>query len=59
MFGPMGPRLNKDGLSYVRSDYTEQDGTQPSQSGREKVATRLLQFLKADPTSQSWFTAQH
>jgi hypothetical protein len=51
-----GTRANKDGLSYVRSDYTEQDGTHPSPSGREKVASRLLQFLKTDPTAQLWFT---
>jgi hypothetical protein len=41
-----GTKAYKDGLSYVRSDYTEQDGTHPSASGREKVAARLLQFLK-------------
>jgi hypothetical protein len=53
-----GTKANKDGLSYVRSDYGEQDGTHPAPSGREKVATRLLQFLKTDPTAQGWFTAQ-
>ena len=51
-----GTKANKDGLSYVRSDYTEQDGTHPSPSGREKVAERLLQFLKTDPTAHPWFT---
>jgi len=51
-----GIRANKDGLSYVRADYTEQDGTHPSASGREKVAASLLDFLKTEPTAQSWFT---
>ena len=51
-----GTRANQDGLSYVRSDYTEQDGTHPSASGRQKVAVRLMQFLKTDPTAKSWFT---
>jgi hypothetical protein len=51
-----GTRANQDGLSYVRSDYVEQDGTHPSASGREKVAVRLMQFLKTDPTAKSWFT---
>jgi hypothetical protein len=51
-----GIKANKDGLSYVRADY-EQDGTHPSPSGREKVAARLLQFLKSDPTSQPWIKA--
>jgi hypothetical protein len=52
-----GIRANKDGLSYVRADYSDQDGTHPSPSGREKVAARLLQFLKTDPTARPWFTA--
>ena len=52
-----GIKANKDGLSYVREDYTEQDGTHPSPSGRAKVAARLLQFLKTDPASASWFPA--
>jgi hypothetical protein len=53
-----GMKANKDGLSYLRSDYTEQDGTHPSPTGRQKVAERLLHFLKADPAAQPWFTPQ-
>jgi hypothetical protein len=53
-----GVTPNKDGLSYVRSDYGEQDGTHPSDSGKMKVATRLLAFLKTDATSKSWFLAK-
>ena len=50
-----GVKANQDGLSYTRVDYVEQDGTHPSPSGRMKVATRLLEFLKTDPTSKMWF----
>src|SRR6266700_7347232 len=50
-----GTRPNQDGLSYVRADYVDSDGTHPSDSGRLKVAQRLLQFLKTDPTARPWF----
>jgi hypothetical protein len=50
-----GVKANQDGLSYRREDYTEQDGTHPSPSGRMKVAERLLQFLKTDATAKLWF----
>jgi hypothetical protein len=53
-----GIKPNRDGLSYVRADYSDQDGTHPSPSGRLKVATRLMHFLKTDPTARSWFTAE-
>jgi len=49
-----GTKANSDGLSYIAADYTE-DGTHPSVSGREKVALRLLQFLKTESTAQPWF----
>jgi hypothetical protein len=48
-----GVKANKNGLSYVREDHTDQDGTHPSPSGRAKVAARLLEFLKTDSTSAS------
>lgn len=50
-----GVKPSKSGLSYVRADYVETDGTHPSPSGRMKVATRLMEFLKTDPTSRGWF----
>jgi hypothetical protein len=50
-----GVKPNADGLSYVRSDYVDQDGTHPSNSGRMKVANHLMQFLKTEPTSKGWF----
>jgi len=54
-----GIKANRDGLSYAGEDYGEQDGTHPSPSGRMKVATRLLQFLKTDPTAKQWFLGSH
>jgi hypothetical protein len=33
------------------------DGTHPSMLGREKVARLLMNFLKQDPTSRSWFSS--
>jgi hypothetical protein len=53
-----GVKGNKSGLSYVREDYTEQDGTHPTPSGQAKVAARLLEFLKTDDTSKGWFMAR-
>lgn len=48
----MVPRA--DGLTWARSDFVS-DGTHPAASGRQKVGTMLLDFLKATPTAQSWF----
>ena len=46
-----------DGLVWKVEDFVEKDRTHPSvQSGREKVARLLLNFLKDDPTSKPWFT---
>jgi len=44
-----------DGLVWRREDLTIDDGTHPSGKGRERVARLLLEFLKSDPTSRSWF----
>jgi len=57
-----GPYLWADGthprkvdkLSYGREDFAS-DGTHPSQSGKEKVAGLLLDFLKNDALAKSWF----
>ncbi|HSH95997.1 MAG TPA: hypothetical protein VK968_17760 [Roseimicrobium sp.] len=53
----MTPR-KADGLVYTREDLSSQDGTHPSESGRTKVANLLLNFLKSDSTSKTWFTVQ-
>jgi hypothetical protein len=51
-----GTRPRKsDQLSYLREDLAN-DGTHPSQSGRDKVAQQLLSFLKTDPLAKPWFT---
>jgi hypothetical protein len=44
-----------DGLIWNRADFAN-DGTHPSQSGREKVARLLLDFCKTDPLAKPWFT---
>jgi len=57
-----GPYLWADGVTpragdqlvWKREDLRE-DGTHPSQSGREKVAHMLLDFFKTDPTAHGWF----
>jgi hypothetical protein len=45
----------EDDLVWLKDDVIETDRTHPSPSGREKVAKLLLDFLKKDPTSRSWF----
>jgi hypothetical protein len=53
-----GVKLSKSGLSYVKEDYSDQDGTHPSPSGQAKVAARLLAFMKTDATTKGWFLAK-
>jgi lysophospholipase L1-like esterase len=45
-----------DGLEWLCGDF-QSDGIHPSTSGRNKVATMLLSFLKADTTATPWFRA--
>ncbi len=42
-----------DGFFYQQEDFGG-DGTHPSNAGQQKVAERLLKFLKSDPTAK-WF----
>jgi len=57
-----GPYLWSDGekgrqagdLAYQRSDFRD-DGTHPSDSGRQKVAEQLVKFFSSDPTSKDWY----
>ena len=44
-----------DGLKWLREDCGN-DGTHPSQSGREKVAHLLLDFFTKDANAKPWFT---
>ena len=43
-----------DGLEYPCQDFAE-DGMHPSPSGRQKVATQLLNFFNTDTTAQVWY----
>jgi hypothetical protein len=43
-----------DGLVWNRDDFVG-DGVHPSDSGRQKVADLLLNFLTTDPLAKSWF----
>jgi len=43
-----------DKLIWERKDLAN-DGTHPSQRGREKVADMLLTFFKTDPQAKTWF----
>lgn len=52
-----GVTPRKDGLVWTREDLAN-DGTHPSNSGREKVARQLLQFFRTDPLARPWFVAQ-
>ncbi|HEV8113884.1 MAG TPA: hypothetical protein VGR31_14000 [Planctomycetota bacterium] len=46
-----------DGLTWACADF-QPDGTHPSDSGREKVAQALLQFVRTEPTAASWYVAR-
>jgi len=39
----------------LRNDFAG-DGVHPSESGRQKVAELLLEFLATDPLVNPWFT---
>ncbi len=58
-----GPYLWADGttpraadqLRYTRADLAD-DGTHPSEAGRDKVAQLMLRFFQTDPLAKPWFT---
>jgi hypothetical protein len=52
----LSPRRS-DGLVWKREDFRD-DGTHPSDSGRDKVAKMLLAFLKTNSAARSWFLAK-
>jgi hypothetical protein len=46
-----------DDLVWKRTDFAS-DGVHPSQSGREKVARMLLDFVCTDPQAKPWFSTK-
>jgi hypothetical protein len=44
-----------DGLTWTCDDFSQQDGTHPALTGRDKVANMLLDFFTTDPTAVPWF----
>jgi hypothetical protein len=44
-----------DGFLWEQKDFRDNDGTHPSDSGRQKVAELLLKFFKADAGAKKWF----
>jgi hypothetical protein len=47
-----------DGLKWLPEDLGP-DGTHPSDSGRQKVASLLLDFFTSDPIAKAWFSKQN
>jgi hypothetical protein len=52
-----GAAGRSDGLVWTCED-VEEDGTQPSKSGVQKVVSLLTAFFKTDPTAKRWFVAR-
>jgi hypothetical protein len=50
-----GVKGRKDGLKWLRSDFSN-DGVHPNrETGGRKVADQLLEFFKNSPHARSWF----
>lgn len=52
-----GATPRADGLLWACEDVRPDDGTHPSDSGQQKVAQLLLDFLESDSSARSWFAA--
>ncbi len=50
-----GTKARGDGLTWSCGDVRSSDGTHPSDSGAQKVADALLDFIRTDATARSWF----
>src|SRR5262249_1988057 len=44
-----------DGMVWLLDDLVDRDRTHPSDSGREKVANLLLDFVHKNPLASSWY----
>jgi lysophospholipase L1-like esterase len=44
----------RDGLTWACNEL-QSDGTHPSNSGRQKVAGRLYEFVRTEPTAREWY----
>ncbi len=53
-----GTKGRSDGLKYAVTDLRSDDGTHPSATGMQIVATQLLDFFSSDPTTRPWFMAR-
>lgn len=51
-----GTKGRSDGFTWTCADVSD-DGTHPSQRGREKAGALLNSFFTRDPTAKSWFLA--
>jgi hypothetical protein len=49
-----GLNARSDGLTWQRSDFVS-DGTHPSTTGRQKVASMLMEFMLDSPFTRPWF----
>jgi hypothetical protein len=50
-----GTNPRSDGLTWTCADVRSNDGTHPSDSGSQKVAQLLLEFIRNDATARAWF----
>jgi hypothetical protein len=50
-----GTKGRRDGLTWSCSEVRSNDGTHPSDSGSQKVAQALLDFVRTDATARAWF----
>jgi hypothetical protein len=50
-----GPYLWADGAPVWTREDVGADGTHPSDAGRRKVAEKLMEFFRSDPTTKGWF----
>jgi len=51
-----GTTPNSQGLSWDCDDVVAKDGVHPADGAKEKITTKLLEYLKTSDFSRSWFT---